>query len=45
MLIERDYNPEIIDAAIDWARTISRNYALKKVKDNKKNKRPVCYYP
>ena len=41
MLIERDYKPGIIDAAIDRARQISRNDALKKVQDNKKNKRPV----
>ena len=41
MLIERDYKPGIIDAAIEKARSIDRKDALKKVENNNTNKRPV----
>ena len=41
MLLERDYKPGIIDSAIEKARSIDRKDALKKVENNKTNKRPV----
>ena len=43
MLIERDYKPGIIDAAIEKARSIDRKDALKKVENNNTNKRPVFH--
>ena len=41
MLIEREYKPRIVDAAIERARQIPRTDALMKVDDKKGNKRPV----
>ena len=41
MLLERDYKPGIIDAAIEKAKSIPRSEALKKVENKKEKKRPV----
>ena len=41
MLLERDYKPKIIDAAINRARLIKREDALKKVVKTKTSDRPV----
>ena len=41
MLIERDYKPGLIDAAIEKAKAIPRDEALKKVNTEKQSKRPV----
>ena len=39
--MERDYKPGLIDAAIEKAKAIPRDEALKKVNPEKQNKRPV----
>ena len=39
--MERDYKPGLIDAAIEKAKAIPRDEALKKVNTEKQNKRPV----
>ena len=41
MLIDRDYKPSIIDAAISRAKAIPRLEALKRVERPKTTKRPV----
>ena len=41
LLISRDYKPRSVDAAIDRARKIPREQALKKVEKSKNSKRPV----
>ena len=41
MLIDRDYKPRLITAAIDRARSVSREEALKKVVRQKSSDRPV----
>ena len=41
MLIDRDYKPGIIDAAITRAKSIPRSEALKRVVKSKSSKRPV----
>ena len=41
MLLEREYSPGIIDAAIEQAKQIPRSEALRKVIGNKERDRPV----
>ena len=41
MLLERDYKPNLIEAAIERAKEIPRTEALKKVVKQKQSKRPV----
>jgi hypothetical protein len=41
LLLERDYRPKVINAALDKARCISREKALEKVMKTKSNERPV----
>ena len=41
MLLERDYKPKLIEAAIERAKEIPRTEALKKVVKQKQSKRPV----
>ena len=41
LLISRDYEPKIIDSAIERARNIPRNEALKRVQSVKTSRRPV----
>ena len=41
MLLDRDYRPGIIDAAIERAKSIPRSEALRKVENKKEKKRPV----
>ena len=45
MLLERDYKPKIIDSAIEKAKQIPRNEALKRVVKNKTTSRPVFVVP
>ena len=44
MLIDRDYKPGIIDAAITRAKSIPRSEALKRVVKSKSSKRPVHHW-
>ena len=39
MLLERDYRPKVIKAAIEKARSLDRSEALKKVEKRKENER------
>ena len=39
--LSRDYKPKIIDSAIEKARNVPRNEALKKVNKEKTSSRPV----
>ena len=41
LLLSRDYKPKIIDSAIERARNVPRNEALKKVNKEKTSSRPV----
>ena len=41
MLLERDYKPKLVDAAIEKAKLIPRMEALKKVEKEKQKRRPV----
>ena len=41
MLLERDYKPKLIEAAIEKAKSIPRMEALKKVEVEKQKRRPV----
>ena len=41
LLLDRDYKPRVIDAAISKARKMPRSEALKKVNKERKSNRPV----
>ena len=45
LLLERDYKPKIVDAAIMKAKLIPRKEALKRVVNDKTNSRPVLVVP
>ena len=45
LLLARDYKPKVIDSAIEKAKQISREEALKRVVRNKTSSRPVLVVP